>query len=133
MGHPAVNLGDLSPKEKLELLGEIWDRLSQRPVNVPLSPEQRQELDSRLDALEEDINAGRPLGRPWSDGTLGSVGRAVAAVQYVSCLLYGETDNQSSRLGRVSAAADLRLCGSSLVTSTRIGGSNPTSASSGRR
>ena len=67
MRHPAVNLDDLSPKEQLELLGEIWDRLSQRPVNVPLSPEQRQELDSRLDALEEDIKAGRPLGRPWSE------------------------------------------------------------------
>jgi putative addiction module component (TIGR02574 family) len=67
MGHPAVNLDDLSPKEQLELLGELWDRLSQRPVNVPLSPEQRQELDRRLDALEENIKAGRPLGRPWSE------------------------------------------------------------------
>ncbi len=67
MGHPAVNLDDLSPEEQLELLGELWDRLSQRPANVPLSPEQRQELDRRLDTLEEDIKAGRPLGRPWPE------------------------------------------------------------------
>ena len=65
MGHPAVNLDDLSPEEQLELLGELWDR--QRPANVPLSAEQREELDRRLDALEEDIKAGRPLGRPWSE------------------------------------------------------------------
>jgi putative addiction module component (TIGR02574 family) len=67
MGHPAVNLDDLSPEEQLELLGEIWDRLSQRPAGVPLTPEQREELDRRLDDLETDIRAGRPLGRPWSE------------------------------------------------------------------
>jgi putative addiction module component (TIGR02574 family) len=67
MGHPAVNLDELSPEEQLELLGELWDRLSRQPANVPLSVEQREELDRRLDALEEDIKAGRPLGRPWSE------------------------------------------------------------------
>ena len=66
MGQPAVNLDDLSPEEQLELLGELWDRLSQRPASVPLTPEQRAELDRRLDELEDDIRAGRPLGRPWS-------------------------------------------------------------------
>ena len=67
MGHPAVNLDDLSPEEQLELLGDLWDRLSQQPANVPWSAEQRDELDRRLDALEEEIKAGRPLGRPWSE------------------------------------------------------------------
>jgi putative addiction module component (TIGR02574 family) len=67
MGLPAVNLDDLSPGEQLQLLGDIWDRLSQRPANVPLSPEQREELDRRLDALEEDVRACRPLGCPWSE------------------------------------------------------------------
>jgi putative addiction module component (TIGR02574 family) len=64
---PAVNLDDLSPEEQLQLLEDIWDRLSQRPANVPLSPEQREELDRRLDAFEEDVRAGRSLGRPWSE------------------------------------------------------------------
>ena len=67
MGHPVVNLDDLSPEEQLDLLAELWDRLSQRPASVPLSAEQRQELDQRLDVLEEDIRAGRTLGRPWSE------------------------------------------------------------------
>ena len=67
MGHPAINLDDFSPEEQLQLLEEIWDRLSQHPADVPLSDAQRAELDRRLDALEEDVKAGRPLGRPWSE------------------------------------------------------------------
>jgi putative addiction module component (TIGR02574 family) len=67
MAHPTINLDDLSPEEQLKLLEEIWDRLSQHPADVPLSDAQRAELDDRLDALEEDIKAGRPLGRPWSE------------------------------------------------------------------
>lgn len=66
MSLPAVNLDDLSPEEQLQLLEDIWDRLSQRPANLPLSPEQRDELDRRLDAIE-DVRAGRPLGRSWSE------------------------------------------------------------------
>lgn len=67
MGHPAVNLDDLSPEEQLDLIGQLWDRLSERPASIPLTPEQREELDRRLDELEENIRAGRPLGRPWSE------------------------------------------------------------------
>ena len=67
MTRPAVNLDDLSPDEQLDLLEEIWDRLSQHPAGVPLSEDQRLELDRRLDALEGEIRAGRPLGRPWSE------------------------------------------------------------------
>ena len=67
MGHPAVNLDDLSPEEQLELIGELWDRLSQRPARVPLTAEQREELDRRLDELEENVRTGRTLGRPWSE------------------------------------------------------------------
>jgi putative addiction module component (TIGR02574 family) len=67
MALPAINLDDLSPEEQLQLLEEIWDRLSQHPAEVPLSDAQRAELDRRLDALEEDIKAGRSLGRPWSE------------------------------------------------------------------
>jgi putative addiction module component (TIGR02574 family) len=67
MTRPAVNLDDLSPEEQLDLLEEIWERLSQHPAGMPLSDGQREELDRRLDALEEDVKAGRPLGRPWSE------------------------------------------------------------------
>jgi putative addiction module component (TIGR02574 family) len=67
MGHPAVNLDELSPEEQLELLDQIWDRLSRNPSAVPLTEAQRLELDSRLDDLDEDIRAGRPLGEPWDE------------------------------------------------------------------
>jgi putative addiction module component (TIGR02574 family) len=67
MAHPAINLDDLTPDEQLQLLEQIWDRLSQDPANLPLSDAQRAELDRRLDLLEDDIRAGRPLGRPWSE------------------------------------------------------------------
>jgi len=67
MAHAAVNLDDLTPEEQLQLLEDIWDRLSEHPSSVPLSDAQRAELDRRLDALEEDIRAGRPVGRPWSE------------------------------------------------------------------
>ena len=67
MSHATINLDDLSPDEQLQLLEEIWDRLSEHPADLPLSDGRRADLDRRLDALEEDIKAGRPLGRPWSE------------------------------------------------------------------
>ena len=67
MGQPAVNLDELSPEEQLELLDRIWDRLSRNPAAVPVTEAQRVELDSRLDDLEKDIRAGRPLGEPWEE------------------------------------------------------------------
>lgn len=67
MAHAAVNLDDLTPEEQLQLLEDIWDRLSEHPSGIPLSDEQRVELDRRLDGLEDDIRAGRPLGRPWTE------------------------------------------------------------------
>jgi putative addiction module component (TIGR02574 family) len=67
MAHPAVNLDELTPEQQLQLLEDIWDRLSERPANIPLSDELLAELDRRLDTLEAEVRAGRPLGRPWSE------------------------------------------------------------------
>jgi putative addiction module component (TIGR02574 family) len=67
MTRSAVNLDALSPEEQMDLLEEVWDRLSQHPAGIPLSDAQRAELDRRLDALEDDIRAGHRLGRPWSE------------------------------------------------------------------
>jgi len=67
MTRPTVNLDDLTPEEQLDLLEELWDRLSQHPAGIPLSDAQQAELDRRLDALEENVRAGRSLGRPWPD------------------------------------------------------------------
>ena len=35
MTRPAANLDDLTPQEQLDLLEEIWDRLSQHPAGIP--------------------------------------------------------------------------------------------------
>jgi len=67
MAQPAINLDELTPEQQLQLLEDLWDRLSERPANIPLTEEVRAELDRRLDAVEADIRAGRPLGRPWSE------------------------------------------------------------------
>ena len=68
MGHPPVNLDDMTPEEQLDLLEQIWDRLSRQPAALPpLSAELKAELDSRSDDLDDDIRAGRPLGEPWSE------------------------------------------------------------------
>ena len=67
MAHPAVNLDELSPEEQFQLQEDIWDRLSEHPSGVPLSDRHRAELDRRLDALAENVRAGRLVGRSWSE------------------------------------------------------------------
>ena len=61
MSEPAINIQDLSPEERLRLLEEIWDSLSDE--EVPLTAAQRAELDRRLDELDRD----GPTGIPWEE------------------------------------------------------------------
>jgi putative addiction module component (TIGR02574 family) len=49
----------LPPEERLELIGELWDSLD--PSDVPLTPEQIEELDRRFAAYELDPSRGIPL------------------------------------------------------------------------
>jgi putative addiction module component (TIGR02574 family) len=63
MSKPAVNINDLSPAERLELIEELWNSLSERPENLPLTDAQRAELDRRLDDLERS----GPVGIPWDE------------------------------------------------------------------
>ncbi|HEY3800722.1 MAG TPA: addiction module protein [Caulobacteraceae bacterium] len=46
----------LTPAEKLELIGELWDSLD--AVDVPLTANQRAELDRRL--ADPDLQSGAP-------------------------------------------------------------------------
>jgi putative addiction module component (TIGR02574 family) len=62
-----VDVAGLTPDEQLDLIGELWDRLSSSPGAVPLTEAQREEIDRRSDDLDEDIRAGRPLGIPWDE------------------------------------------------------------------
>ena len=61
MAKPAMNLGDLTVEERLELLEEVWDSLSRTPESLPLTDTQREELDRRLDEIE----GGDVTGIPW--------------------------------------------------------------------
>lgn len=67
MSEPGIDIQRLSAAERLELLERLWDSLSAEPTSVPLTDPQRQELDRRLDALDEDRARGEPLGVPWED------------------------------------------------------------------
>ena len=61
MSEPAINIRKLSPEERLRLLEQLWDSLSDD--DVPLTPAQREELDRRLDELDRE----GPGGIPWEE------------------------------------------------------------------
>ena len=46
----------LSPQERLQLIGQLWDSLSDD--QVPLTTAQQEELDRRLATLEHDKASG---------------------------------------------------------------------------
>ena len=54
-----TGLGTLSIGQKLRLVEDIWDSIAADQVALPLTEEQRVELDRRLDAHEFDNIKGR--------------------------------------------------------------------------
>ena len=67
MTQRVVDVERLTPEEQLDLIGELWDRLSRAPENIPLTEAQRAEIDRRSDELDQDVLARRPLGIPWDE------------------------------------------------------------------
>jgi putative addiction module component (TIGR02574 family) len=63
MARPAVDVDALSREEQLELLDELWQALGRDPDALPLTDEQRSDLDERLDALERE----GPIGMSWTE------------------------------------------------------------------
>ncbi len=56
-----LGLDKLAIDERLALLDELWDSVnSSLSLSRQLSPEQKAELDRRLDALEAGDDRGRP-------------------------------------------------------------------------
>lgn len=53
----------LSVAERIQLVEDIWDSIAAEPEELPLTGEERQELDRRLADLER--NPG--VGRPWAE------------------------------------------------------------------
>lgn len=55
MSKPAIDIEKLSQDERLALIEELWESLSEAERDaIPLAAEQQQELDRRLDALERE-------------------------------------------------------------------------------
>jgi putative addiction module component (TIGR02574 family) len=52
-----IDIESLSPRERLDLIGRLWDSLDAN--DVQLTPAQATELDRRLETLDEDIQDGR--------------------------------------------------------------------------
>ncbi|MBB6249740.1 addiction module protein [Nitrospirillum iridis] len=53
---PAIDYSNLTPAEKLALIGEIWDSIEADAV--PLTRAQAAEIERRLETLDEDIKHG---------------------------------------------------------------------------
>ncbi|MFN3077573.1 MAG: addiction module protein [Alphaproteobacteria bacterium] len=54
---PSIDFSHLSPRERIDLIGEIWDSIEAEAV--PLTAAQEAELDRRLATLDEDIQQGK--------------------------------------------------------------------------
>ena len=61
MSEPSVDITRLTSAERLRLLERLWDSLSDD--EVPLTANQRAELDRRLDDLDRE----GPRGIPWGE------------------------------------------------------------------
>ena len=48
-----LDISRLTPRERLDLISELWDSLSVH--DVPLTPAQEAELDRRLAGFDEDV------------------------------------------------------------------------------
>lgn len=62
-----ANLRKLPLDERIRLVEDLWDSIAAEQSLLPLTPEQRAELDRRLDAYESDENAGRSAGDVVAD------------------------------------------------------------------
>ena len=68
-----IDIASLSFEERLRLLDELWESLSQTPEAIPLTEAQREELDRRLNELDRE----GPVGIPWNEVLRRIRGRAL--------------------------------------------------------
>ena len=54
-----TKLSELPVDERIKLVEELWDSIAADQDALPLTKEQKAELDRRLDAFEMDRNDGR--------------------------------------------------------------------------
>ena len=58
-----VDILELSVAERIQMVEDIWDSIATVPESVPLSEDQKRELDRRLEAYHQNPDAGSP----WSE------------------------------------------------------------------
>jgi len=65
MANPAFDYRQLSVADRLQLVGDIWDSIAEEanvsPDVLPLSDEQKAELDRRIAELDADPSVGVPI------------------------------------------------------------------------
>ena len=57
-----ANLHELPIRERIQLVEDLWDSIAAEQSALPMTDEQKAELDRRLDAYELDGNKGRLAG-----------------------------------------------------------------------
>jgi putative addiction module component (TIGR02574 family) len=62
-----THLRELPIAERIKLVEDLWDSIAADQNALPLTPEQREELDRRLDAYETDGDKGRLVEEAIAD------------------------------------------------------------------
>ncbi|RFF27338.1 MULTISPECIES: addiction module protein [unclassified Wenzhouxiangella] len=62
-----VRLSELSVEDKIQLVEDLWDSISEDQAKLELSPNHKALLDRRLDQFELDGDVGRPVAEGISD------------------------------------------------------------------
>ena len=57
-----ADLSALPIDQRIQLVEDIWDSIAADQAMLPVSPEQKKELDQRIDAYELDGQKGYPVG-----------------------------------------------------------------------
>ena len=57
-----MKIHDLTLEERIKLVEDIWDSIAAEQESLPLTSEQRRELDRRLERYRVDGDRGAPAG-----------------------------------------------------------------------
>ncbi|MBN7799147.1 addiction module protein [Parahaliea mediterranea] len=62
-----TDLKKMPVEDRIRIVEDLWDSIAHDQSVLPLTPEQKAELDRRLDAFEIDRNTGRPANDVIAD------------------------------------------------------------------